>query len=250
MLPEDWSIFQRYTRRVRTFEFDIGDSRAPDVYRALSFLPTSSPLFPHLQRVIVRGSDNSKISDEVLHFVCLLFGQKLVHIDLGMERAEPPQLSLFMNLGNTCPFIKTASFGLIADSPSAVDALSGAVCCWDHLEELNCNFLNEKAICHLAGLNSLRSLTFRVPSSQMATYQGFDYPDDKPMLSNLQVLDLRFGNSLPVCATFISIIRSVPQRIHLSFNILNPPHLCKIFSVRLKPSANVPLVEMFALDIG
>ncbi|EGO30014.1 hypothetical protein SERLADRAFT_433948 [Serpula lacrymans var. lacrymans S7.9] len=213
MCAEDWVIFRRYSRRVQCLSIQSSQTTLRiynpidrQVILALSHPPTILPLFPNLQRL-----DCFDSRDEILSFVRLVFGPKITHLSLSILEHDMSQLSLLPSVGVLCPSIRSVRFRLHGASLFQSQVMSDAVCKWDSIEKLDCGLLNEKALIHLAGLDSLRSLSCTV--SQLISYPNSIGHGCNPTFPNLEDLSLTSVDSFVSFSSFFRSIRSLPKKL-------------------------------------
>lgn len=160
---KDLRIMQGYARRVRSIghhgAFTHRDVNV-DVYRAISLVAPTTPLFPNLRRF-----DWTDTREEVFPFIRLFLGGSFItDIRIIIRGEEVSKLSLLPFIETSYPHIKKANFITDDQSGSMVNAMSDLICGWDRVEELDCESISGQALAHLAHLSTLHSLRITLPS--------------------------------------------------------------------------------------
>ena len=160
---KDLRIMQSYAHRVRSIGHFGAFARRDvnvDVYRAISLVAPSTPLFPNLRRF--HWTDTR---DDVFPFTRLFLGGSLItDIRIIIRGEEVSKLSLLPFIETSYPHIKKANFITDGRSGTMVNAMSDLICRWDQVEELSCGCISGQALAHLAHLSTLRSLRINLPT--------------------------------------------------------------------------------------
>lgn len=160
---KDLRIMQGYACRVRGIGHLGAFARRDvnvDVYRAISLVAPSTPLFPNLRRF--HWTDTR---DDVFPFTRLFLGGSFItDIRIIIRGEEVLKLSLLPFIETSYPHIKKANFITNGPSGAVVSAMSDLICRWDQVEDVTCGSISGQALAHLAHLSTLRSLHINLPT--------------------------------------------------------------------------------------
>ncbi|KAG2085475.1 hypothetical protein BD769DRAFT_1618516 [Suillus cothurnatus] len=163
MTLDDWSIFCKYNRRIRSFRACRILARAgTEIWRALSCPPFPLPLLPNL----ISLTWNIFAAADVFPYIRLFVPPKLARLDIEFNSFGPSEHSVLSVISMLCPSIShfKFSFSSFADSEDTSTALQR----WSHLTSVTTAEVSEAAILHLFKLPSLRVLKFHLPPTPMS----------------------------------------------------------------------------------
>ncbi|KAH7929967.1 hypothetical protein BV22DRAFT_1116525 [Leucogyrophana mollusca] len=207
MKTSDWDVFRRYARRVRSFNHShTFDSKTVtvSVFQALSMHPTLSSLVPNLRQL--SWNDTREAPTVFLRFI---IGPSLVSCTIYQTSGRA--ITIVPALGALCPFMKRIDLPASQPSSRAKDIISDALCNWNNLESLKCGIITGKALLHIAGLPSLKALTFRIPTIP-TTFHGSSLGEGAfPALESLTIFSY---NSRDPC--FTAFFKALKTPIHIS----------------------------------
>lgn len=158
MQQSDWDIFLRYSRRVRSLEFDRQCLSTTDVnvYLALACPPSPVVLFPRL--VHFRCGESRT---EAIPFLLHLLQPTVVHVDIDNLMSNPLTFCFLPLLPARCPRIKQVmafrNF-VFQRGDRALETFSKVLCQLTELQALRCAELPEESVLHLSQLPNLKIL--------------------------------------------------------------------------------------------
>ncbi|KAH7929960.1 hypothetical protein BV22DRAFT_93819 [Leucogyrophana mollusca] len=228
MRLEDWDVFLRYSRRVRSLHHHYEPSTyhpigvALDVFQVLSIPPTSL-LVPNLQHL---HWHDYRVP---IAFVRLLTGPKLASLTLRTNTGHA--LYIIPALSVSCPLLRHIDLGCLFYSAAYARVLDDALPKWTQLESLACGEITPDAYCHLAQLPSLKSLSFRTPSGLTAT--GSPQGSSAYAFATLESLEI-YSNTFSPSALFFPSTSSPLRRFSIKLvadnSQPNPIAISQIFN--------------------
>ncbi|KAG1745160.1 hypothetical protein EDB19DRAFT_1692699 [Suillus lakei] len=161
MTFDDWSIFCRYSHRIRSLDTSPYGAVSLDIeiWRTLSCPPFSLPLLPNLMSLTWADSTNEKFL-----YIWLFATAKLTTLDISRLGAfGPTEQSILSCISMLCPSVSHFYFHFCKE-----DSTSTALHSWSHLKLVKTGKISEAAILHLSNLPLLRVLHFELPSSPIS----------------------------------------------------------------------------------
>ncbi|KAJ6480410.1 hypothetical protein C8R45DRAFT_1216121 [Mycena sanguinolenta] len=173
IVPSDWERPLRYSRRVRSFQYDDRDfsPHSPELLETLGFcFPAAGEhLFPNIEYLEWFASDPSMFA----HFR-LLLGPRLTSLTLGLC-ASPVHLSLLPSLPIQCPLLTEVdiTFSDDMEQSDGFQSLMFLVQGLRRLTALTVPCLDDAAMDRLARLPVVQSLTLTNQSTMTITPSAF-----------------------------------------------------------------------------
>ncbi|KAH7909403.1 hypothetical protein BJ138DRAFT_1102715 [Hygrophoropsis aurantiaca] len=214
VLAQDWDVLNKYRHRVHFLgrsQKSIDTGISPEVLSTLMNSPHSGlALLPRLQELT--WNDNNPDADISVFRRLLHPGLVGLHIAMGPNRLST--LSLLSTLSIFCPAITRFSCTVSSDLNARylLSILSETISKWEHLENVTTPVLEDRAMSHLATLQSLKSMTLGLQGTPRISNVAFLHP-----LVSLSLV----SNTLPYCTSLLEKV-NIDTPI-LSTRITVPP---------------------------
>ncbi|KAF9232054.1 hypothetical protein BU15DRAFT_67817 [Melanogaster broomeanus] len=157
----EWCTLQGYTRRIRALKLHwphktLDETAIRVLCNRLCNRLTTDPLFPNIQ--LIFWSDPTR---ERFSFIRSLVGQETTSLTIKNWGKDwgTGELAILATLTARCPKMKIVCLP-DSDSIQLSNGISGTLCGWDSLTDVDCDVIEETTMLHLGGLRSLTSLSF------------------------------------------------------------------------------------------
>ncbi|KAH7906746.1 hypothetical protein BJ138DRAFT_1015725 [Hygrophoropsis aurantiaca] len=159
---EDWTIFHRNARRVRSLRL-LCHRGTSAIFTSLSAPPDPSYLFPNLRQLDCEESYDNHDDYINVTFLRHLLRPSLVSLTLQLSPRTYRTMTDLQSLPITCPQIKQLSVYEPCpgqeESPITPDIISQIIRGCHHLQEVTCNRPSDHALHHMAQMASLKTLS-------------------------------------------------------------------------------------------
>ncbi|OJA07526.1 hypothetical protein AZE42_07697 [Rhizopogon vesiculosus] len=215
----DLSVFYKYAHRVRTLELSKqrkqqtslrrhnGCHSVMDDFFALIYYAIPSPILPNLRQLICAPG----MSLNLLHH---LLNPNLRSLTIYRHRWTQESTQFALNkLPGLCPEITSLTLQILAwdgypEPESLVQSyISRVICCWEKLEELDCNPTASEGVLLLCGLPSLKILRLQITHKSVA-----NLPSHSLTFPSLHTLQFKC-DSLETAIALMGAIKSSPKSV-------------------------------------
>ncbi|KAG0692689.1 hypothetical protein DFH29DRAFT_968027 [Suillus ampliporus] len=215
----DLSVFYKYAYRVRKLDLS-GQQRFlrrnggyPSITEdlgALLYYPLNSPLLPNLRHLAWAPGMG-------LNLLRHLLGPHLLSLKIPSHRWSPAStLFSLTKVPELCPKIKSLTLQVHswdghsdAELPQSMQCISRVICCWEKLEELDCNPMTCEGLLRISGLASLRIFRLQVSNTSVV-----DLPSDSLSFPSLHTFQFQ-TDTIDTAITLMKAMKDFPRSLKI-----------------------------------